>query len=148
MRLQDVMNTQVETISKDNSAEEAWNLMERKDIRHLVVMEGKNVVGILSQRDLGGEHGEKFLKKHRVEDLMTHKVVQAKARTTLREAANLLRGDAIGCLPVLDDDGKLVGIITITDLLDMIGQGIERIVADTEKRPSRSLSPAERMKIH
>ena len=43
----------------------------------------------------------------------------------VRQAANLLRGRTIGCLPVLED-GKLVGILTTTDLLEQIGRGSDR----------------------
>jgi CBS domain-containing protein len=47
---------------------------------------------------------------------------------TIRQAANLLRGRTIGCLPVLED-GKLVGILTTTDLLELIGRASERPVS-------------------
>jgi CBS domain-containing protein len=46
----------------------------------------------------------------------------------VREAANLMRGRSIGCLPVLDGR-KLVGIVTVTDLLELLGRGAERPMA-------------------
>jgi acetoin utilization protein AcuB len=56
---------------------------------------------------------------------MSAPVISAAARMTVRKAANLLRGRTIGCLPVVEE-GKLVGIVTISDLLERIGRGSER----------------------
>jgi CBS domain-containing protein len=44
---------------------------------------------------------------------------------TVRKAANLMRGRPIGCLPVIER-GRLVGVVTVTDLLALLGHGIER----------------------
>jgi CBS domain-containing protein len=65
---------------------------------------------------------------------MEDQVITAKPNSTIREAANLMRGRTIGSLPVVDDKDQLVGIITTTDLLTLLGQGIERIMPDTQKR--------------
>ena len=53
---------------------------------------------------------------------MAQKPVTAKPGDTLRAAANKLRGYDIGCLPIVDG-GKVKGIVTITDCLDLIGHG-------------------------
>jgi acetoin utilization protein AcuB len=63
---------------------------------------------------------------------MTSPVVTARPETTLRQAANLLRGRTIGCLPVLEE-GRLLGIVTTTDLLELIGRGAERPVAKSRR---------------
>jgi acetoin utilization protein AcuB len=59
---------------------------------------------------------------------MTSNLATATPSMTVRQAANLLRGRTIGCLPVLEG-GKPVGIVTTTDLLDLIGRGAERPIA-------------------
>jgi CBS domain-containing protein len=46
-------------------------------------------------------------------------------RTPVRRAANLLRGRSIGCLPVVDS-GQLIGIVTISDVLELVGRGARR----------------------
>jgi acetoin utilization protein AcuB len=86
----------------------------------------------VSSRDLGGERGAAMRKGTNVSDLMTPQAVTAKPVTTIRQAANLMRGRTIGCLPVLED-GKLKGIVTVTDLLELLGRGLERPVARTER---------------
>jgi CBS-domain-containing membrane protein len=50
----------------------------------------------------------------------------------VREAANLMRGHRAGSLPVVDG-GKLVGIVTVWDFLDLIGRGADRPVAHAER---------------
>ena len=133
MRLKDFMSRGVKTIRAGQSLEAAYQEMKLQKIRHLVVIEGKAVAGILSERDLKGMN-PRDRKAQRVADVMHEHVVTANPEMTVREAANLMRGQIIGCLPVLEKD-RLVGIITVTDLLNLIGQGIERITPDVSRRP-------------
>jgi acetoin utilization protein AcuB len=126
MRIQDTMNSTVETIRPEESAETAWRRMTAHRMRHLVVVDGRQIVGVVSDRDLGGgEAGVSARQGKAVSDVMTPKPVTVGPTTTIREAANLLRGRAISCLPVVDD-GRLVGIVTTTDLLELVGRGAER----------------------
>ncbi|HMA16851.1 MAG TPA: CBS domain-containing protein [Thermoanaerobaculia bacterium] len=125
MRLRDVMRRKVETISPRDSAAAAFDRMRSARIRHLVVKDGRKIVGILSDRDVGtlGSLGQ----VETVEDRMTAPPVCVSPDLTVREAANLMRGRTMSCLPVVED-GKIVGIVTVTDLLKLLGSGIERPV--------------------
>jgi acetoin utilization protein AcuB len=116
------MKTRVEEISEAESAEVAFERMRQRRIRHLVVTRGKEVVGIVSDRDLAGAGS--FRRIELVADVMTSPAVTANPHMTLRQTANLLRGRSIGCVPVIDD-GKLVGILTSTDVLELVGRGVE-----------------------
>jgi len=126
------MKKKVETVTSETSAEEAWNRMRMRRIHHLVVTQGSKVIGVLSDRDMGGLGDPGYQEGRSVGDLMTPSVVIARKDTTLREAANLLRGRTIGSLPVVEN-GKLVGIVTTTDLLTLIGKGSERPVAKSKR---------------
>jgi acetoin utilization protein AcuB len=130
MRVGEVMTPRVETVSAGESAEVAQRNMRQKRIRHLVVTSGRDVVGVVSDRDL--KEAGSFRQVETVGELMTSPVVTARPETTLRQAANLLRGRTIGCLPVLDE-GRLLGIVTTTDLLELIGRGAERPVAKSRR---------------
>ncbi len=123
MRIGDVMTARVETIAPTESAEDAWQRMRELGLRHLVVVEGKKIVGVLSDRDL--RDAERARKS--ASELMTPEPITTTPNATVREVANRLRGYVIGCLPVVDD-GRLVGIISTTDLLDLVGRGAERPV--------------------
>jgi CBS domain-containing protein len=143
MRVQDMMTDKVQTVSPTTSAEEAWNLMRGKRIHHLVVTEGRRVVGLLSDRDAGGRGGAAIRKNRVVADLMTDRVVTVPATTTVRKAANLMRGQSIGCL-VVASATRVVGIVTVTDLLELIGRGIDRPVAATTRWTLKHRGPHRR----
>jgi acetoin utilization protein AcuB len=120
-RVADIMTTTVKTIPPDLDTAAARYLMRKARVHHLVVMEGDRIVGILSQRDLGGTR-EESIPAGSVESVMRSNVVAIPPEASLRAAAAMLRGYDIGCLPVVD--GKdLVGIITTSDLLEWISAG-------------------------
>lgn len=140
MRLQEIMSTGVITVGPETSAEAAWTDMWRHRIRHLVVMDGARAIGLLSERDLGGRDGAVLRKGKQVRELMTAQVVSARPDTTLRQAANLMRGQSIGALPVIEGD-RVVGIVTATDVLDELGRGSTRPAVQARRRSMR-LPPA------
>lgn len=140
MRLSDVMTTEVITIDPDASANDAWRLMQRHRIRHLVVTEGKRVIGVISERDLGGREGATLRRGRSVRELLTPQIATAAPGTTLRQAANLMRGRLIGSLPVIEK-GRVVGIVTATDVLEELGRGATRPTTRAQRRDMR-LPPA------
>ena len=125
MRVAEVMTTDVKTVSPRVAASDAWALMRRAGIHHLVVTDESRVVGVLSERDAGGRKGGRLRAKSRVEDLMTKSVVTIDPATTLRRVASLVRGRTIGCVPVMSG-GRLKGILTATDLLEVLGGPTDR----------------------
>jgi acetoin utilization protein AcuB len=115
--------------------------MRRAKIRHLVVQDGKRVVGVLSDRDVEGMGSLRQVEN--VEEVMTSPAITCSPDLTVRQAANLLRGRTMGCLPVLED-GKVVGIVTTTDLLELIGGGRERPVPPTRRWVLKDRGPRRR----
>lgn len=136
MRLRDVMSVEVITVGADDPASVARATMRQHRIRHLVVIEDGRLVGIVSERDLGGTRGAASTRDRSVRDLMAADPVSASPATTLRQAANLMRGRTVGCLLVVED-GRVVGIVTTTDLLDQLGRGATRPTVRTERPPVR-----------
>jgi acetoin utilization protein AcuB len=116
------MTKKVLDISRDASADDAWETMRLHRIHHLVVKSGATVVGVISERDLGGRQGARAHRGQTVGELMIASPISVSPTTQVRQAANLLRGHSIGCLPVIEDD-KLVGIVTVTDVLEVVGKG-------------------------
>lgn len=141
------MSTPVATIAATATAGEANETMKRENIHHLVVGKGRNLVGVVSARDLIGADPTQALR-----ELVAVTAVAATPRTTVREAANLLRGRSIGCLPVVDG-GRVVGIVTTSDLLELIGKGVERPVARTvrptlsERGPRKARPTVDRQRL-
>jgi acetoin utilization protein AcuB len=117
MQLRQIMRTGVVTIDPKDTARGAKSKMKRQRIRHLVVAENSGITGILSERDVRGPG----ISGRLVRDLMTPDAVSAGPETTLTEAAELMVRRRIGCLPVLEG-GRLVGIVTATDVLDELSR--------------------------
>lgn len=123
MRVLEVMNDDVRTVPSAMPAQQARSLMRTDRIHHLVVVDGRRIVGVLSERDAVRARGAST-----VGQLMTTPVVTIEQDATVRKAANAMRGRTIGCLPVTSGN-RLVGIVTTSDLLDVIG--------GAQGRPSR-----------
>src|SRR6185436_17497290 len=100
--------------------------MRQKKIHHLVVTQGSELRGVVSERDLGGPKLPKTLGRWTVEDLMTSPVVTVTTRTPVRRAAALMKGRSIGSLVVTSANGNVAGIVTVADLLDLIASKPER----------------------
>ena len=122
MRVFDVMSKAVETVKPNVAASEAKTRMRQKNIHHLVVMSGSQLKGVLSERDLGGTKLPKALGKSTVGDLMTSPVVTVTTRTPLRRAASLMKGRSVGSLVVTSANGKVAGIVTVSDLLELLAR--------------------------
>jgi acetoin utilization protein AcuB len=152
MRVQDVMTREVESIDRQENAQVAFDFMKLKGIRHLVVKNGSELVGVLSQHDLGVPDQYDFRETRRVAELMSTHVVTASPNMSVKQAANLMRGRTIGCLPVVREGhpGRLVGIVTVSDLLELLGRGVDRPAqgrrATLKARAPRIDSKAKRMR--
>jgi CBS domain-containing protein len=116
------MSKDVETVRPWVHASEAKTRMRQKHIHHLVVMKGTELAGVVSERDLGGPKLPKSLGAYTVADFMTAPVVTVTTRTPLRRAAALMKGRSIGSLVVTSANGKLAGIVTVADLLDLVAK--------------------------
>ena len=121
MRVQDVMTRELHTATTAMPADQAFDTMRARKVHHLVVTDANRIVGVLSDRDaIGTTPGSSS-----VGELMTTKVVTVEPDTTVRRAANLMRGRSIGCV-VVASGKKPVGIVTTADLLELLGRGAER----------------------
>ena len=133
IRLKDIMSTTVESVRPGETLERAEALMRLRRLHHLVVIDHHQVVGILTEAALKVRRAEGV---ERVEDAMSGHVVTGTPEMTVRRAANLMRGRAEGALPVIAGR-RLAGIITVTDLLDVLGGGVDR-PAPKERRTLRN----------
>jgi CBS domain-containing protein len=133
MRVYEVMSKSVETVQPQVAASEAKTRMRHRRIRHLVVTRGGQLQGIVSERDLGGAKLPRSLGAWTVADLMTTPVVTVTSRTPVRRAAALMKGRSIGSLVVTSQNGNVAGIVTVSDLLELIAHQ----PAELSKRESR-----------
>jgi len=122
------MTKSVLTINPHDTLKQARALMTKHRVNQLPVVVDDKVVGIVTDRDLRdaypssmrllrGKDIEEFADSHTVEEVMTFNVVTLGPDASLREAAQHVRKQRFGALPIVAH-GKLVGIITRSDLLD------------------------------
>jgi acetoin utilization protein AcuB len=127
MIVRDLMTPNPITTGPDTPVLEARQVMIEKRIRHLLVAEGSNLLGIITDRDirlnlpspatsLSVWEINYLLARMTVASAMTESVVIVSPRQDAKEAASLMLDHKIGALPVVDG-GRLLGIITETDLL-------------------------------
>jgi CBS domain-containing protein len=127
MKVKDIMIKEVATLDVNDELSLANDIMRLGRIRHLPVVDGPKLVGIISERDLfrsslaqalgyATKDTRDLMKKLRIKDVMVKDVLTISADTELREAVRLMLDHKIGCVPVVDDD-RLVGLLTETDIL-------------------------------
>jgi acetoin utilization protein AcuB len=123
LRVRDSMTREVVTLGPKASAAEAWGLCQELGIRHLPIVEGGRLVGLVSDRDLRdvspprGSGGERdTLGWVRLGDIMSTDLVTIHPLDTIEHAAREIYERRIGCLPVVAEGG-LVGIITSSDMM-------------------------------
>ena len=111
------------TISPKTSARKALDIMQEKGFSNIPVVENGHLIGIIAKEDIinqyfCGEKGCSFLEGTLVEDIMNTQFVTINRNDYLEKAIYLLKEKDISALPVLDNDGKMVGIITRSDIFD------------------------------
>lgn len=146
------MKKDVVTINKDGTLSEAKGMMRKHGINQLPVMDADKIIGIISKRDIQAatmplllldemEEGKirESLATTSVTKLMTKNPIVANVNDTLEDAVILMHDYKINSLPVLTDEGNLVGIISKTDILEAFiealgvkeaSQRMEVVVAD------------------
>jgi acetoin utilization protein AcuB len=125
--VKDVMTPNPITIDPNQPVLEALLVMYQRDIRRLPVMEGGKLVGIISDRDIkqtmgrpalvSRQAGEEPELKLSIRDVMTQNLITVSQDDDLKDAIELLVENKISGLPVVDQDQKLVGVISAIDVL-------------------------------
>src|SRR3974377_551355 len=127
MKVKDIMTKEVATLGIEDELSVANDIMRLGRIRHLPVVSGETLVGIVSERDLFrsslaqalgyGNKDTREVRKHpHIKDGMVKQGTTVSPDTELKDAVALMAERKIGCLPVVQDD-KLLGLITETDVL-------------------------------
>ena len=138
MLVKERMSQGLVTVTPDATLAQARALLDQHRIRHLLVLEGGKLAGIITDRDIRSAASAASLEQVRVSRAMTRNVITVTPETHIQDAAKLLLTHRIGGLPVLKQ-GELHGIITETDLLNALVEVmdhavLERIAPDYQHR--------------
>lgn len=124
----EIMTTPVITLSPEATFTEAWGLMQKKSIQHLPILDGDVLIGICSSQNLLrhviiNETNQIETPANRlIVEIAQSEVVTTMVNVDLRRAAFVMTQYRIGALPVMSEVGRLVGIITRSDLIKRLAK--------------------------
>ncbi len=166
MFLKDWMSSPAVTVNKDEFLPKVIELMKENDIRHVPVMDGDKLVGIISDRNIKDYLPSSsttldvfeihyLIGKVKVSKIMEKNVITAAPYTPIEDAAKLLYDNKISSLPIIDD-GLIVGIVTDRDVYRALISitGVEskeagyRVYCEIEDRPGTIREVADIVRSH
>ena len=125
-----IMTKHVFTVQIDDNLTNVYETLRKHHVRHVPVLHGKQLVGIISKTDLNrltfsglftGEEDadEAVFEMLNINQVMSHKPRVVKSNDSIRKVAEILSKEEFHALPVVDpkDETSLVGIVTTTDVI-------------------------------
>jgi acetoin utilization protein AcuB len=136
MTVADIMTRDVVTVYEEDDLNQVRTKLSERSFHHLPVVDGNKLVGMLSQRDMlratvaGSDYGAlaqareaRYLEQSFVRDIMETRVRSVRPGDSLRSVAQRLLEFRVGALPVTDEQGNLIGIVTENDLVRQLALG-------------------------
>lgn len=133
MKVREVMTRDVQTVGPESTAKEAASFMLREDAGSMPVSDGGRLIGMITDRDIAVRGVAKgYGPDTPVRDLMTDDVICIREDDDIEEAATRMSSAQVRRLPVIDDEEKLCGIVTLGDLSretddESAGQALEGV---------------------
>jgi len=132
MLVRDFMTTDLTTLREDEVLLDATLIFARSSLRHIPIVNGRRLVGIVTERDLKHytpsilsgippEEYNRLMETTPISKIMTRSPLTIEPDKTVYEAVHLLHERRIGCLPVVEGD-ELKGIVTTSDMLNVLLQ--------------------------
>ena len=138
MKLPEIMTDKLITGSQDEGVREAFFRMRNNHIRHLPVVDGDwKLLGMVTDRDLRRpdwvdeapdiSHVYYLDDNLTLQDVMTRNPVVVHTYDPVQRAAQLMRENRFGALPVLNKEERLVGVVSAVDMLQILEELIDRV---------------------
>lgn len=118
----DIMTSPVITLDPSSSIDQAWAIFMEKRFRHIPTVDHQGrLIGIISDRDLlratSGLIQKQSLQTNSIKEIVKNSVLSATPDTEIRTIARIFFEEHIGSMPISDSEGRVVGIITRSDIL-------------------------------
>ncbi len=132
-------NREIVVVSKAEPVQEAITLMRRHHVGDVIVIEqterGALPIGILTDRDIVLEilAEDVDLNSVRIGDVMSYELITVTENTTLIDTIKLMRQKGIRRMPVVNDKGVLQGLLSVDDLLELLAEQLNDIIALIQK---------------
>lgn len=151
MQIKNLMSTSLITIDKDQNLSDALKLLRKNRISRLPVLNNKELVGIISERDIAKKLGSSKYEsmpasRLHVSSVMVKDIISVPQSMRLAEVANIMLENGIGSVPVMEDD-KMVGIVSKADFVTLAIDGEYEKICTKEimTKDIISVSPSERL---
>ena len=124
----EIMSSKVVTVEMDDSLEVIRDIFRKVKFHHLIVVDGKKIVGIISDRDLlkaispyvdtmSETNRDRATLEKRAHQIMSHYPVTVQKSCQIQTAAKLMLDRRVSCLPVTRPDGIIGGVVTWNDVV-------------------------------
>lgn len=120
IKLCDIMTRDLLHVSLKTPIKACSHIMNIEGVHHLAVFEDGQFCGIISDRDIRTISKLSNLDKIHVDQIETTVVMGASTELSVGQASLIMRNESINCLPILDEDLNLAGIVTSSDLLRVL----------------------------
>ena len=151
MQIKNLMSEDLITIDKDQNLSDALKLLRKHNVSRLPVINNKELVGIISERDIADKLGSSKYEsmpasRLHISSVMVKDVFTVPQTMQLDEVAKLMLENGIGSVPVMDDD-KMVGIVSKADFVTLaVGIAFDKItVKEIMTKDLVVVSPTERL---
>ena len=152
MQIKNLMSEDLITVDKDQNLSDALKLFRKHNVSRLPVTNNKELVGIISERDIANKLGSSKYEsmpasRLHISSVMVKDVFTVPETMQLDEVAKLMLENGIGSVPVMDDDDNMVGIVSKADFVTLaVGIAFDKItVKEIMSKDLTVVSPTERL---
>lgn len=117
MKVNEWMEKKLITIGRETTIQDAISLMKKHSIRHLPVLEGERLIGLVTDGDMRQVFVASLIEELSIDDVMIKDPITVTADTEIEDAAKIIYFNKIGALPVVDERYQAIGIVTVADIM-------------------------------
>jgi acetoin utilization protein AcuB len=140
MKVEDIMSRHLVTVGMDDTLGTIRRLFQKRHFHHLMVVEKGQLMGVISDRDYLklitptieqdlGSATEMAVLNRRAHTIMTRKPVTVRPDASLQDAIDRFLDDKVSCLPVVDREGVLRGVLSWKDVLRLVRAQLRQVAA-------------------
>ena len=151
MKVIDVMSSNVITVTKETSILEVMKKMKEENVGFIVISENEEAIGVITDRDIVLSLSKEIQTTTQIQKIMKKYVITIKSDTFVSEASDLMGYMQVRRLVVVDDNNKIVGVLSVTDLLKhqlTEEYALETMIEISYNYPTKSLNPDEIFKTN
>lgn len=151
MKVIDVMSSNVITVTKEASILEVMKKMKEENVGFIVISEDEEAIGVITDRDIVLSLSKEIQTTTQIQKIMKKYVITIKSDTFVSEASDLMGYMQVRRLVVVDKDNKIVGVLSVTDLLkNQLTEeyALETMIEISYNYPTKSLNPDEIFKTN